>query len=167
LESQLKGTQILSWSDLLGNAAPAKGRSRIAFGVQGRQYQPIASTPDGVSRMSLTCTWELQADLYRVNKPVNHDEAMDFTFTIESDILYGFQPYAEFSPLLPVRGGNVRFDGKEGRFYYSSEFQSIVVLPKEQLTAIAEVQEPEIVSVSLWNNWAIDGTQDTIWEKID
>jgi hypothetical protein len=157
LEAELKSVQILSWSDLLSNVGRAKQRSRLAFGISGRAYTPMANGCDGTLSDLLTCTFEMQCDLFGPNgKPGLHDELMDATYRVERHILYGYQPFAEFSPLRPVRGGNIRLDQVEGRYTYSSEFTSSVVVTAggaDKVTAIAAIKEPEIIGVALINQW--------------
>lgn len=157
LESNLKGTQILSWSDIFANATPAKQRSRLAFGVSGRQYTPMSSDADGNYTDLLSCTFELQAELFTAGgKSADHDRHMDDTYAIERTILYGFQPFVEFSPLRPTRGGNIKWNAREGIFSYSSEFAAAIVVgvgKGDRLTPIGDVLEPEIIGLRLINAW--------------
>jgi hypothetical protein len=158
LESNLRATQVLSWSDVFANVGNARSKSRIAFGINQRQYTPIAIGYDGLYTDLLTCTFELQCDLFGVNGKVStHDEAMDFAYQVEREILYGYQPYAEFTPLRPTRGGNIRLDQREGRYTYSSELTAAIAVGVSRidtLTPILELVEPEIIGLNLINAWS-------------
>lgn len=149
LENSLPAANVRLWADAFSTNGETRSKSQIYFGARNWTYSNRAYNP-ATDRYEYTQTYTLdvQAIVFTLH---NHSDALNL-IGAAMKALSDYQPFVEFSPIIPVRAGDARFDKANGSWLYSGELSvSFYGSDDAPLTPIAPIAEPVIVRVGLYN----------------
>lgn len=151
-----KNGKVRLWADVFNTSGDVRSKSQIYFGARNWVYQNTSYNPNtGKIDAMLLYTLDIQVILYTLH---NHSDALNL-IDVAMRSLSHYQPFAEFDPIKPVRGGDARYDRNNGYWVYNGEM-SVLFMDNGVLSAIApELPEPSIIQVGLFIDTAATNLQ--------